>query len=111
MGIRGLFNLISKKCPSARSDVPISTFKGHTIYIDSSVLMYRFETMSSHFNKTTGLIEQKRCELGNRTGFLLGFSSFIKNYERIGLKPVFVFDGKFNQLKEKEVLLKESKKI
>ena len=77
MGIKGLKQFIKKHAPSAITTVHVNTLKGSTICIDSSILMYRFryQNSSDDFHIT-------------------GFKNKINELNALGVKCIFVFDGK-----------------
>lgn len=77
MGIRGLTSLIKKYVPNAIKMRPINYFKGSTIAIDTSILLYKFRYSNTNPNS-------------HINGFLNKCLSYIKH----GILPVFILDGK-----------------
>lgn len=88
MGIRGLNNLIKKYAPDAISEKEINLYKGSTVAVDCSILLYKFKYASRTPNS-----------------HIIGIANRIKYYFMNGILPVFVFDGTPPEAK-KNVLVK-----
>jgi len=87
MGIRGLMTLIKRESPRSQYTITIEDLKNKRLAIDSSILLYKFSYGSKRFPDAvvTGFI--------NKTiGYLSG-----------GILPVFVFDGKPPDEKERTI--------
>ena len=76
MGIRGLNTLIKKFAPEALLNCDVSKYKGTTVAIDCSILLYKFKYASRAENS-----------------HLVGIANRVKFYLMNGILPVFVFDG------------------
>lgn len=77
MGIRGLNSLIKKYAPESVQELPLKYFKGSTIAIDTSILLYKFR----HHNS-------------NENSHLYGFLKRALLYVQNGINPIFILDGK-----------------
>jgi len=86
MGISGLKKLLRKECPNAFKPFYFDSLQGKTVAIDSSILLYKF-----------------RYTYSTDDFHIRGFKQKIEEFKRIGIHPVFVFDGKPPDAK-KEVL-------
>jgi flap endonuclease-1 len=90
MGIKGLKTILKKNAPGSFSEINISSLKGSTICIDSSILLYKFRYMYNTDNF-----------------HILGFLNKIIELLTFRIIPVFIFDGKPPDAK-KEILNKRS---
>ena len=90
MGIKGLNKIINQYAPSAITQEYINTFANSTVAIDSELLIHRFKS-------TEG-----------KNSHIYGFINIILLYLKIGILPVFVFDGIPSEAKRNNVLTKRS---
>jgi len=84
MGIKLLKKLIRKNAPGCIKVFNINNLFGKTIAIDSSILLYKFR----YFYKEDNF-------------HIIGFINKIIDFLSIGVKPVFIFDGKPPDAKKK----------
>lgn len=103
MGIKGLFKLIESTFPLAIQEFPVKTLTKKTIFVDTSVLMYRYVSAMKFYNAKSNNMFLFQDEKGRETAHLRGLSCFIKKYEQIGAKLIFVLDGPSPEIKQKEV--------
>ena len=95
-------SLIQDKSPKAIKSVQMESLTGKTIAIDASMAIYQFLIATQSAHRGPG-VQELRDEEGNLTGHLVGiFHRTIQFYEH-GVKPVWVFDGKPPDLKNKEL--------
>jgi flap endonuclease-1 len=90
MGIKGLKSLIKKYAPEAFTEINLNTLYNKTICIDSSILLYKYRYLYDTDNF-----------------HILGFLHKTIEFLELGIKPIFVFDGK--PPKEKQQVLKKRK--
>jgi flap endonuclease-1 len=90
MGIKGLKALIRKYAPESIQPFNINTLNGKTVAVDSSILLYKYRYLYK-----------------NDDFHIIGFKSKVLEFERLGIKPIFVFDGPAPEAK-KNVLKKRS---
>eukprot|EP01027_Heterolobosea_sp_BB2_P012699 GEZU01018380.1.p1 GENE.GEZU01018380.1~~GEZU01018380.1.p1 ORF type:complete len:410 (-),score=122.72 GEZU01018380.1:68-1297(-) len=95
MGIKGLTKLIGDKSPSTIKEDEIKNYFGRKIAIDASMSMYQFMIAVKGGQGGQDLTN----EAGEVTSHLSGmFFRTIRMLE-LGIKPIYVFDGKPPQLK------------
>nr|XP_028591811.1 probable flap endonuclease 1 homolog isoform X1 [Podarcis muralis] len=91
MGISRLAELIREEAPDAVSSVQLEDYRGRVVAMDVSVAFYQFRTaMPKIFNRHGENISPLR-------GLFYRTMHLLEN----GVKPVFVFDGKPPDLKER----------
>ncbi len=90
MGIKGLKTLIKKYAPHAFSPINLNQLHNKTVCIDSSILMYKYRYLYDQDNF-----------------HILGFITKTLELLDLGIKPIFVFDGK--PPKEKQHVLNKRK--
>jgi flap endonuclease-1 len=90
MGIKGLKNLIKKYAPEAFTEINLNFLYNKTVCIDSSILMYKYRYLYDTDNF-----------------HILGFLQKTLEFLELGIKPIFVFDGK--PPKEKQAVIKKRK--
>ncbi|CAG2112559.1 unnamed protein product, partial [Medioppia subpectinata] len=97
MGILNLSRLIADICPEAIREVELKSLFGRRIAIDASMSIYQF--LIAIRNRDQLLTNDS----GETTSHLIGlFYRTIKLLE-MGIKPIYVFDGKAPQLKGGEL--------
>jgi flap endonuclease-1 len=79
MGVKGLSGLINKYSVQTK----LSDYKNKRFAIDTSIYLYKFK-----YNSTT-------------EDFLRKFQSQIEKFTRNNITPIYIFDGKSNELKQK----------
>jgi len=108
MGIKDLTKLIKENAPEAIKLVSKKSFKGKVIAIDSSVLIYQFLAQVRIGGQTL------QNENGEDTSHIQGLLNRATNLIIMGIKPIFVFDGKPPEFKygtlEKRTAAKEKAK-
>lgn len=98
MGIKCLKQLIRKHAPNAIQPFQITDLIGKKVAIDSSILLYKF-----------------RYTYSTDDFHIRGFKQKIEDFNKLGIFPVFVFDGKppdakqpvLNQRKEHRTKMKD----
>ena len=77
MGIRSLKNIIKKNAPGALSEINLNQLRNKRVCIDSSILLYqlRYSCQDDNFH-------------------IVGFINKTIEFLRMGIIPIFVFDGK-----------------
>lgn len=76
MGIKGLKNLIRKYAPDAINPFDMNTLVGKRVAIDSSILLYKFRYLYTEPDF-----------------HIRGFKAKVEEFQRMGILPIFVFDG------------------
>jgi len=90
MGVKNLKKLIKKNAPASIIPFDINLLRNAVIVIDSSILLYKFRYLYTNDNF-----------------HIIGFTNKIKEFARLGVKPIFIFDGKAPDAKT-NVLTKRS---
>ncbi len=72
---------------------------GYFVAVDASNWLYKYMTTTTRFTSTEDYTDENGNELPNLIGVPRGIRKFIKN----NINPVFVFDGKPNELKAEEI--------
>jgi len=83
-------------------EITIEDLKGKTLAIDSYNMLYQF--LSSIRQRDGNLLMDSK---GRVTSHLTGLFTRTANFLQKGLKPIFVFDGKTPELKQKELKTRE----
>jgi flap endonuclease-1 len=101
MGIQGLTKLIHQRSPDAVKDGDMKNYFGRRVAIDASMTIYQFIIAMKGFDGG------ERTELTNANGEVTShlnglWAKTIRMLEE-GIKPVYVFDGKPPELKQKEL--------
>merc|ERR1711935_191033 len=97
MGIKGLTKLITEMAPGSIKEKELANYFGRTIAIDASMTIYQFMIAV----RSGG--EVLTNEAGEVTSHLQGVFSRAIRFLELGIKPVFVFDGKPPRAKRGEL--------
>jgi|ERR1712166_127829 len=97
MGIKGLTKLISDNAAGSIKEKELANYFGRTIAIDASMTIYQFMIAV----RSGG--EVLTNEAGEVTSHLQGVFSRAIRFLELGIKPVFVFDGKPPKAKRGEL--------
>jgi flap endonuclease-1 len=89
MGVRGLYELISKNAPRAIKTCSYSMYSGRIIAIDASIQIYK-----CLHNITRYEYDNYQLLSGKVNSHLTGLFSITHNMVDMGIKPLYVFDGK-----------------
>jgi len=95
MGIKGLGNFIKKNAPSGAVEISVKSLKNKIINIDASQTIYQFVMAVRTSGKD--MVDSE----DNMTTHLHAMLYKTLTMLEKGVKPVFVFDGKANNLKKK----------
>lgn len=106
MGIKGLFPFISESAPLAIKETEMKALTGRTIAIDASMCLYQFLVAVRQGEAQSNLSNSS----GEVTSHIQGFLSRTVKMLELGLKPVYVFDGKPPELKKAELAGRAEKK-
>nr|WCZ58317.1 Flap endonuclease 1 [Paratrimastix eleionoma] len=101
MGIKQLMKLVYAHCPQAVTEHPIPFYFGRTIGIDASMALYQFLIAV----RQDGV--QLATDSGEVTSHLQGLLSRTSRMMSLGLRPVYVFDGKPPEAKMSELALRK----
>ena len=93
MGIRDLKKLIKKNAPGSLIKIELSTLSGTKVAIDSSILLYKYRYLYS-----------------SDDFHIIGFKNKIKELTSYEIVPVFIFDGKPPDAKQKVLKARSEKK-
>ncbi|KAJ2374703.1 Elongation of fatty acids protein 2 [Coemansia sp. RSA 2607] len=104
MGIKGLKQVIADRAPSALRTVEMKHLVGRKIAIDASTSLYQFlvAVRSDGQNLTTSD--------GSTTSHLIGLLYRTVSMVEMGLRPVYVFDGKPPTMKSGELSKRREKR-
>lgn len=108
MGIQGLTKLIRDNCPGAIKEGKLKQYTGMKVAIDASNALYQFMVAIRSMGQAGGASAQLTNEAGEVTSHLQGMFARTIRMMELGIKPVWVFDGKPPALKGGE-LAKRSK--
>jgi len=102
MGIKNLSQLLKSDASNSYTKVDIKSYKNEIIAIDSSILLYQFliQIRSKDNHGYSQLLVDSEGEI---TSHIQGFLNRTANLLELGIKPVFVFDGKAPDLKFAEL--------
>lgn len=106
MGIKGLMPFISDHAPLAVKETEMKALTGRTIAIDASMSLYQFIVAVRQGDSQVNLTN----DAGEVTSHIQGFLSRTVKMMELGIKPVYVFDGKAPDLKSVELAAREEKK-
>ena len=101
MGIKGLLKLVREHAPKAVKKVGASSASNTTIAVDTSMLLYQFLTAIR--TGSEGNFEPLASGQTGATSHLLGLCNRVVRFVELGIRPVFVFDGKPPEEKKNEV--------
>jgi flap endonuclease-1 len=104
MGIHKLMSLIQEKAPKSVKMIQMDLLSGKTVACDASMAIYQFLIATQTFSKmgVPGLQELRDAD-GNLTGHLVGLFHRTIQFMEAGVKPIWIFDGKPPDLKNKEL--------
>ncbi|KAL7719620.1 Flap endonuclease 1 [Entamoeba marina] len=91
MGIKGLSKLLAINAPNSMKEKTMDDYSGKIIAVDAGIFMYQF-LIAIIYSKGASVID----EYNEITSHIIG--TFYKTIKllSVGIKPVFVFDGKIN---------------
>jgi len=101
-GIHGLGPLLLKEAPQSASERTLQDFQGKKLAIDASMAMYQF-LIAVRVAGRDGVAHTLTTESGEDTSHLQGFFWRTIAMLRVGIKPLYVFDGKPPELKSGEL--------
>lgn len=104
MGIKGLSGLIADTCPQAISEDELKNMFARTIAFDANMSMYQFliSIRGSHGGDLTNMN-------GEVTSHLQGLLNRTIKFLELGIKPIYVFDGKPPEMKSSELQKRREK--
>jgi len=88
MGIKGLFKLVGDVAPAAIKEVELKSYFGRRIAIDASMSLYQF-LFAIRFSENLMTNEH-----GETTSHIVGFFYRTCKLLEVGIRPIYVFDGK-----------------
>lgn len=106
MGIHELSHVIGDRAPSGVQEVPIKSYSGHRVAIDTPIIVYQALSRLINADYLNGLVDDE----GNSTSHLQILFYRIIDMKDIGIKPVFVFDGEILPEKEEEISRRKERK-
>ncbi|XP_051132677.1 flap endonuclease 1 isoform X2 [Andrographis paniculata] len=98
MGIKGLTKLLAEKAPKAMKEQKLESYAGREIAIDASMSIYQFLIVVGR--RGTEVLTN---EAGEVTSHLQGMLTRTVRFLEAGIKPIYVFDGKPPDLKDREI--------
>jgi len=96
MGIKGLMNFLRDNAPKSVKEVSFDQMTNRVLAIDASMNLYQF-IIAIRDNQGNTLTN----EAGDATSHINGFLSRTIKVLEAGAKPVYVFDGKAPELKQR----------
>jgi len=103
MGIKNLTKLIQENAPGAMKDQKLDNFFGRKVAIDASMTIYQFMIAV----RSGG--ELLTNENGEVTSHLQGLLARTIRFLEMGIKPIYVFDGKPPKAKAGELEIRRAK--
>lgn len=108
MGIKNMVKLITRYSPKAIKDITIDKLKNKIVAIDANLFIYKSifairGSMGKDMTTKIKFVEKKTTHL---------YIMFIRLYGlyKWGIKPVFVFDSAYHQMKEQCIIDRANKK-
>jgi flap endonuclease-1 len=92
---KGLNKLLTKKYTKAMTSKPVTDYRGKTVVVDLMQVLYRFGIAVRKTGKDITTIE------GRNVGHIHGLLINVLYYVRLGVNPVYVFDGRSPELKKR----------
>lgn len=77
MGVNGLLQHLRKLDESIVNKIPLDTFSGKTVAVDTSIFLYKYLCVSFQSDEP----------------MIMHFWRFVRGLQNNGLRPVFIFDG------------------
>ena len=96
MGIKGLMPFINDAAPLAVKETKLEAMTGRTIAIDASMHLYQFLVAVRQAGEAQATLSHAAGEV---TSHIQGFLSRTIRMLELGIKPVYVFDGRPPELK------------
>ena len=108
-GIHGLGTLLMKEAPGGSIERTLQDFEGKKLAIDASMAMYQF-LIAVRVPGRDGVAHTLTSESGDDTSHLQGFFWRTIAMLKVGIKPLYVFDGKPPQLKSAEIAKRNARR-
>jgi flap endonuclease-1 len=102
MGIKSLMKTLDNEAPDCYKMSNLKSFTGRTIAIDASMQLYQF-MIQVRAQTENGTLQQLTNDNGEVTSHLQGIFSRCIRLMEVGIRPVFVFDGKAPTMKSGEL--------
>jgi len=96
MGIKNLFGFLTDNAPLSIKETKLEAMTGHVLAVDASMCLYQFLVAVRQGEAQTNLSNAD----GEVTSHIQGFLSRTVKMLELGIKPVYVFDGKPPELKQ-----------
>jgi flap endonuclease-1 len=104
MGIKGLTKLLEGAAPNSFRETTVDELSGRVAAIDASTALYQFMNDIKIQSKLGNIPESAlKNDRGEITSHLKGMLARAVRYVQLGVKPVWVFDGKPPELKRGEL--------
>lgn len=112
MGIKNLMKLLRDEAPSAVREIKLKDLKDRRIAIDASTQLYQYFVMirTSGNSSYDGFNSMLTSIDGRVTSHIQGFFNRTIKLLEMGIRPVYVFDGKPPELKQNELKKRGSAK-
>ena len=108
-GIHGLGTILLKEAPGSATERTLQDFEGKKLAIDASMAMYQF-LIAVRVHGRDGVSHTLTTESGEDTSHLQGFFWRTIAMLKVGIKPLYVFDGKPPQLKSAEIAKRNARR-
>lgn len=102
MGIKGLMQVLKDEAPNSFKETSRKSYNGKIIAIDASMQLYQF-MIQIKIESESGYNNNLMTSEGEITSHLMGIMNRTVNLLDVGIKPVYVFDGKPPALKLREL--------
>jgi len=109
MGIQGLAKLLSEEAPDCIREVSLSSLQGRKIAIDASLAIYQFLIAIRSGGPDSAAAALTNAE-GETTSHIQGLFNRTIRFLSLGIKPVYVFDGKPPNIKSGELMKRREKR-
>ena len=96
MGIHGLFKFVADSAPLSVKETKVESYTGRTVAVDASMCLYQFLVAVRQGDQQSNLSNAA----GDVTSHIQGFLGRTVKLLELGIKPVYVFDGKPPELKK-----------
>ena len=103
-------SLIHEKAPKAVKTIKLDFLCGKVVAVDASMSIYTFLIATQTLGKQIPGLKELCDAEGNLTGHLVGLFHRTIMFMEAGVKPIWVFDGKPPELKDKELQKRKESK-
>jgi flap endonuclease-1 len=103
MGIKNLMKLLKDEAPDAIKEIKLKNLTDRKIAIDASIQLYQYFVMIRTTGNSNGLNSMLMSNDGRVTSHIQGFFNRTIKLLEMGIRPIYIFDGKPPELKIHEL--------